>query len=848
MTNFKTNIYDTLDKVLGRLLSSAGLVTVAQHEARVANEKSRLESEYSARIDQLQQELQQLQKKNKPPIPPVCIPPNAFAFKKPAKVPGIVGDQDLPVTPEKILAFKHKVNAINAIEAQKPSSEQNKILFDSAQEEVLFCKSPAANVSAGAGSGKSTVLVLRVLFLNQILEQALETITVCTFTNASRRDFIDKLMLRFVQWGKPISYRCAENVVRTFHSLAYHIHRYCWPNDAELLNTHKNQRVEQKKVAQLGDKELWEQDDSADDESKLKLKEYLAVAYKSLFNDNDLFRVLVRELHCAAIRKSSAVSTKYTKNPNYYHIQLIKNNESEYANYCLSFWFENRNLERLLNQYKISIVDNLIKAGELEFTYHIYLPHLDLYLFLGIFYKRLTSHCKLFSSKASVKQIQYHRKLYVYECAPLNYVLVEHYAELERLFEHEQALCCLAEGRLLHVAPSFEYVCEGRKTSYDGTQSSQFFDNCYELISFAHSMGISLAATNSQKLFEALKKANSSPDDIKFVRATILLQGRLYELLADDGFVTYDEVIHHFRQENPISLEGTNKRYLERIKHLMIDEFQDISPNLIAFVCGLKKAYIAEEKKDEVASSIMVVGDERQSIYGWRGSSPIYSTHFKELFQIPAVANLALMNNYRSAQLIIDIGGDVIAHVPQKGRLPCKAVGSNANAAISEFRQVENQRSDDAIDYAALHQQLLNELAEFLPTKENPIFILYRQHRLFDITKIPYEPLVKTLNDCEKKGTIRLLTIHSSKGLEADSVFIAGDIQLADGYPIREALYQLAGMPMTYEKAQNDEAFRLAYVAVTRAKTRCFWFYSTRGKNQCAKYLQNRSNAVLASR
>lgn len=85
MTDFKTNIYDTLDKVLGRLLSLTGLVTAAQHEAREANEKSRLELEYSARIDQLQQELQQLQKKNNPPIPP-----NAFAFKKPAKVPGVL--------------------------------------------------------------------------------------------------------------------------------------------------------------------------------------------------------------------------------------------------------------------------------------------------------------------------------------------------------------------------------------------------------------------------------------------------------------------------------------------------------------------------------------------------------------------------------------------------------------------------------------------------------------------------------------------------------------------------------------------------------------------------------------
>ena len=37
-------------------------------------------------------------------------------------------------------------------------------------------------------------------------------------------------------------------------------------------------------------------------------------------------------------------------------------------------------------------------------------------------------------------------------------------------------------------------------------------------------------------------------------------------------------------------------------------------------------------------------------------------------------------------------------------------------------------------------------------------------------------------------------------------------------------IYKIAKFPQTYDDAQRDEAFRVAYVAATRAKKLCLWF------------------------
>ena len=71
---------------------------------------------------------------------------------------------------------------------------------------------------AGAGAGKSTSLVLRILLLRHYLGFELDALTVVTFTRESRKDFIQRLLQVFALWQVELSPAQGRELVRTFHS------------------------------------------------------------------------------------------------------------------------------------------------------------------------------------------------------------------------------------------------------------------------------------------------------------------------------------------------------------------------------------------------------------------------------------------------------------------------------------------------------------------------------------------------------------------------------------------------------------------------------------------------------
>ena len=86
-----------------------------------------------------------------------------------------------------------------------------------AQWKMIFSDTPSTSVIAGAGAGKSTSLVLRILLLTHYLGFELSSMTVVTFTRESRKDCISKLQQIFALWGRSLSLKEAREVVRTFH-------------------------------------------------------------------------------------------------------------------------------------------------------------------------------------------------------------------------------------------------------------------------------------------------------------------------------------------------------------------------------------------------------------------------------------------------------------------------------------------------------------------------------------------------------------------------------------------------------------------------------------------------------
>ena len=94
-----------------------------------------------------------------------------------------------------------------------------------------------------------------------------------------------------------------------------------------------------------------------------------------------------------------------------------------------------------------------------------------------------------------------------------------------------------------------------------------------------------------------------------------------------------------------------------RLRHWMLDEFQDTSPQQWeALKPLLNEAVSKTDHENELSNhTVFVVGDEKQSIYGWRGASPEL---FRSLKEIPFWANhlkqSGMSLSYRSAPAIMD--------------------------------------------------------------------------------------------------------------------------------------------------------------------------------------------------
>lgn len=107
-------------------------------------------------------------------------------------------------------------------------------------------------------------------------------------------------------------------------------------------------------------------------------------------------------------------------------------------------------------------------------------------------------------------------------------------------------------------------------------------------------------------------------------------------------------------EENPQIL----KNYQDRFKYILIDEYQDTNHaqyRLVNLLAGVNR-------------NLCVVGDDDQSIYGWRGADINNILDFESDY--PDCEVIKLEQNYRSTQIILDSAGDVVSKI--EGRQPKK--------------------------------------------------------------------------------------------------------------------------------------------------------------------------------
>lgn len=92
------------------------------------------------------------------------------------------------------------------------------------------------------------------------------------------------------------------------------------------------------------------------------------------------------------------------------------------------------------------------------------------------------------------------------------------------------------------------------------------------------------------------------------------------------------------------------KRYQQRYRYLLIDEFQDIAPMQYRLVRMLA----------EPENNLFIVGDDDQSIYGFRGARPDIMLNFPKDY--PRAQTVTLQVNYRSTPQIVQAASCLISH------------------------------------------------------------------------------------------------------------------------------------------------------------------------------------------
>lgn len=131
-------------------------------------------------------------------------------------------------------------------------------------------------------------------------------------------------------------------------------------------------------------------------------------------------------------------------------------------------------------------------------------------------------------------------------------------------------------------------------------------------------------------------------------------QARLKTLNACD----FGDLLLH-----PIDLFRRNpdvlKDYHQRFRYILVDEYQDTNTAQYMWL-----RLLAQRPKD-VAQNVCCVGDDDQSIYGWRGAEVDNILRFEKDF--PGAKVIRLERNYRSTEHILGAAGHLIAH--NEGRL-----------------------------------------------------------------------------------------------------------------------------------------------------------------------------------
>lgn len=324
---------------------------------------------------------------------------------------------------------------------------------------------------------------------------------------------------------------------------------------------------------------------------------------------------------------------------------------------------------------------------------------------------------------------------------------------------------------------------------------------------------ITLFKSNNYRIdeIETLRKKYFSEENDLFLRERTnlfldVIKSLLFEYqkyLSENKAIDFSDMINNAADR---VMSGCD---IPLYKYLIVDEYQDVSISRFNFLKAIA---------DRTDAKVFCVGDDWQSIYRFAGSDVSLFTDFEKFFGYTKV--LKIEKTYRNSQQLIDEASRFIIKNP--------------------LQLHKELRSDKRLPYPLvfwgfdddpkleLQKAICKIVSEF--GKDSSILLLGRTNYDIDIAEdtglfkivcrsgretLEYIPLPEL--------KIEFLTVHKSKGLEADNVIILNFKNDKLGFPNQIADDEVLNLVLTNaESYEFAEERRLFYVAITRTKNRTF--------------------------
>ena len=316
---------------------------------------------------------------------------------------------------------------------------------------------------------------------------------------------------------------------------------------------------------------------------------------------------------------------------------------------------------------------------------------------------------------------------------------------------------------------------------------------------------VTLIKSSCKSMQEVLKQAKNIGDE----RSTFIIK-RIFQPV-------YERYIEELKNSNQIDFTDAILQATEicrsshpvKYEYIIVDEFQDISVDRYNFLKVLREG--------SPPAKLYCVGDDWQSIYRFSGSDMALFNQFPDYFGSTEINRIE--TSYRFGEPLVSLSSQFI----QRNKAQLKKDIHPFNPQIkTELQFCAYERRD--------YCNAIGQLVASIPANKS-IFLLGRYS--FDDYYLSF--LYKSVKEGNRfyyfigDRKIEFLTVHKSKGLEADYVIILQCNKDTYGFPSMVSDDPVLNYALTKsDQYPYGEERRLFYVAITRAKIKTYVLYNRR--------------------